>query len=156
MWEIISSIVTGGATGLLGVGISGVLEHFKQKQRNNHELSLMQAEREMMAMEIQGRERVAAIEAESAESIEEMKLMSQSIAADRATYSSGSSPWLVFVDVVRGLTRPMITLLLIILTAIIWFSADDAMQQQKVVATVLYITTAAVLWWFGSRVRQPK
>lgn len=156
MWDLISSLLTGGATGLLGVGISSAVEYYKQKQKNQHELQLLEAERTMMELEIQGRERVAVIESERAQSVEETKLVAASIATDRATYSDGHSRWLVLVDVVRGLTRPLLTAGLIILVSVMWATTDEFETRRQIAATVLYITTAAVLWWFGSRVKQPR
>lgn len=154
--DLLSSLLAGGATGVIGASLGSVVEFFKQKQKNEHELALMQAERENMALEIQGRERVATIEAESAEAVEASKAFVASIAADRATYSDGRSALLVWVDVVRGMTRPVLTTLLVMLVCVMWFTTDNDQLRMQIVATVLYVTTAAVLWWFGSRVKQPK
>jgi len=145
MFEMIASILTGGATGLIGTLLSSVMDYFKEKQRHAHEMDKLKFEKEIMAMEIAGKDRVATIQAETA-------LTTQSIRADRATYSHNSaSKWLVFVDVVRGLIRPVITVGLCVTVTIFWFDTQDETIKKQIIDTVLYLTTAVVLWWFGSR-----
>ena len=158
--EIIGSVLTGGLTGVIGSGITSYVEFKKQEQKFAHDLQIATLDNEMMKLEIAGKERVAVIEQETEELIADSKAFSESIAADRATYSQGmKSKWLVAVDVVRGLTRPTLTVVLCVLTATIWFTTDEKLQpdiKKQVAATVLYVTTAAVLWWFGSRVKAAK
>lgn len=156
MWEIIASLLTGGATGLLGSLFTGVLEFFKQRQKNEHDLALMMEERKTLELEIQGRERVAVIEGETAQQIEDSRLLAASIRSDKATYSDGTSNWLVVVDVVRGLTRPVLTAFLGVFMMVLWFSTDDAKLQDQITSTVLYIATTCYFWWFGTRVKHPK
>lgn len=156
MWELISSVLTGGATGLIGAGITSFIEYKKQKQKDAHELALMKEERQTLELEIQGRERVVVIQTESEKDIAETKAFAESLSNDKAAYSSGDSKYLVFVDVVRGLTRPSLTAYLVLLVTILWFTTDNEQVEEKIAATVLYLTTAAVLWWFGSRAKQPK
>lgn len=154
MFEFIGSVLTGGATGLLGTAISHVFSYFKEKQKNQQTLAIMKEDRETLKMEIEGRERVASIEAESAKDIADSKAFSTSMNSDKARYSSGNSKWLVMVDVVRGLIRPVLTVGLVIFVGIIWATSNDPTIDKQVVATVLYVCTAAVLWWFGTRVKQ--
>ncbi len=156
MWELIASLLTGGATGLIGSVLSGGVEYFKQRQKNAHELLLMDAERKTLELEIAGSERVAIIEGETKQQIEESRLLATSIRADKATYSHGNSPWLVLVDVVRGLTRPVLTAFLGVFMMVLWFSTEDAAIHSQISATVLYIATTCFFWWFGTRVKQPK
>ena len=152
---VFGAILTGGATGLLGTVSSGLFDYFKQKQRNRHTLAMMMEERKTLELEIQGRERVAVIEAESAQEIAASKAFAASYQTDQARYSKGDHPALVWVDVTRGFTRPVITVALVAITTAFYFTAGEETQRQ-VVASVLYVTTAAVLWWFGTRVKQPK
>lgn len=156
MWDLIANIFTGGVTGLIGALLSGVLEFFKQKQKNVHDLAILAAERETLSLEIQGRERVMTIEGETAQQIEASRLLSVSIASDRATYSNGESKWLVVVDVVRGLTRPILTLFLGVFMMMLWFSTDSVELQNQITTTVLYIATTCFFWWFGTRVKAAK
>jgi hypothetical protein len=162
MLELLVSLISGGATGIAGVALSAFVEHYKQKQKNEHELLILSKEQENMKLEIANGERLAVIESEKNMAIAADNLMAQSIAADKATYSTdvSGSKWafmLILVDVVRGLTRPGLTFLLVLSTVLMYFfppAATLTETQMKIAATVLYITTAAVLWWFGSRVKQ--
>lgn len=154
MFELLGSVLTGGATGLIGTAVSHVFSFFKEKQKNAHTLAMMREERETLMLEIEGRERVAEIQSESAQDIAESKAFLASMNADRARYSSGDSRWLVMVDVVRGLIRPALTVGLVIFVGVIWSTSNDPEIDKQVVATVLYVCTAAVLWWFGTRVRR--
>lgn len=154
MFELLANVLTGGATGLLGTVISHVFSYVKEKQKNEQTLSILREERELLKMEIEGRERVAHIEAESVKDVAESNAFSASFDADEARYSADGSHWLVMVDVVRGLIRPILTLGLIIFVAIIWGTSDDPLIDKQIVTTVLYVCTAAVLWWFGTRVKR--
>ncbi|HBJ91416.1 MAG TPA: hypothetical protein DDZ43_00930, partial [Hyphomonadaceae bacterium] len=55
-----------------------------------------------------------------------------------------------FVDAIRALTRPALTLLLWLITATVFFNVDDALKA-RVVETAVFAATAATLWWFGDR-----
>ncbi|MEM9843020.1 MAG: hypothetical protein AAF767_10225, partial [Pseudomonadota bacterium] len=55
-----------------------------------------------------------------------------------------------WVDAVRGLTRPLLTVLLWMITAAIWAFADAA-DRSSIVETATFAATAATLWWFGDR-----
>lgn len=149
--ELIGSVVTGGATGVIGAAISNGVEYVKRKQANAHELALLAEERENLKLEISGRESVARIQGESAVMVADASTLSASLTADRATYSDGGSRWLVMVDVVRGLTRPLLTLALVFFVGILWGTSTDPTLDTRIAATVLYLATAAVLWWFGTR-----
>ena len=56
----------------------------------------------------------------------------------------------VWVNAVRGLTRPFLTLLLWLIAGFIWFGADAA-GREAITETATFAATAATLWWFGDR-----
>jgi hypothetical protein len=156
--DIVLGLLTGGATGLIGTALSGVMKFFNMKQEQAHELKVMEMELRQMDKE-----------AEIALSIEEKKQEGKEAEAAwrglEASYreagqrwSTGDSGWIVFVDVVRGLMRPLLTLLLVVLMGVIYFTlgADKPSMQDQIIATVLYLATASVLWWFGSRMLDNK
>ena len=89
MLELLVSLISGGATGIAGVALSAVIEHYKQKQKNEHELLILEKEQENMKLEIANGERLAVIESEKNMAIAADNLMAQSIAADKTTYSTG-------------------------------------------------------------------
>src|SRR3990167_6002525 len=103
-----SSLLSGSVIGLLGSVGTGVLDFFKQKEKNKHELAMLSAQKSLV--EAQGA---------SAVSIENAKSFGQSFDVDKATYANqaGFVGWqglifnllMVIVDFLRGFTRPGLT-----------------------------------------------
>ncbi len=151
MWEFLGSVFGGGVTGLLGVILSFASDYLKARQRNAQELALLVEQRKIVEMEIAKAERVEIIRADAQREVAESSAFAASIAADRAAYSRSESPWLVLVDVVRGLIRPAVTLYLCVLISVFYFATDSAVLRYDIQNTALYLATAAVLWWFGTR-----
>ena len=65
------------------------------------------------------------------------------------------------VDVVRGLTRPLLTFGLVGLVGAIYFllGAEDThadLLRPRIIETVLYVATAAVLWWLAADREAPR
>ena len=152
MLDGILAILTGGATGIAGTLVSAGTEYFKEKQQHAHEIELRRVEMEMMSTEAQSAERIAAIERESEQMRAEHAALEASYRAATTRMSTGDSRWLVAVDVIRGLTRPVLTLLLVTLVGVIYFtlSPEHGLEGQ-IIDTVLYLATTCVLWWFGAR-----
>jgi len=71
--------------------------------------------------------------------------LAESLRADAAIVSE--TGW---VNAVRALTRPVLTLLLWAITAMIFLHADAA-GRAAVLETATFAATAATLWWFGDR-----
>ena len=153
MFETIASILTGGATGLLGVGITFAVDYFKRKQAHEHELELRRIDLDISRAESASAERIAATEAEGEESSRAWGALEASYRASTTRWSHGDSQWLVLVDVIRGLTRPALTWGFVILTGCIYFllSEIDGPIRERIIETVLYLTTVTVTWWFGAR-----
>lgn len=155
MLESILAIATGGATGLLGTLLSGAMGFFERRQRNRHEIELRRVDLEITRSEAATVEKVAAIEAESTETQAELAAFAESHRAAAVRWSTGESGWLTFVDVVRGLMRPVLTVAsLAAAIAIYWslpFAPTGEEVAERVVDTVLYIATTTALWWFGTR-----
>lgn len=151
------SILTGGATGLLGTALSAVVDHFQARGEHKRELELRRLDIELAKTEAGSAERTAAIEAESASDQAEWRAMAESYReAGRRWSRPGDGVLVQLVDLVRGLTRPVLTWCLLGLTGAIYFllgatDAHAALLRPRIVETVLYLATAAVLWWFGSR-----
>lgn len=146
------SLMSGGLTGLVGSLGSAVLDFVKTRERNKHELAVMreaglQAEKEYAAKQaIASRES----EAREFEALEDTR--QASIRSDRATYWSADAPRpLMWVDVVRGGTRPVLTLFLTIFLMSIYFTTEDAATASLIADTISYLAGTAVSWWFASR-----
>ena len=154
MLETLGAILSGGATGLLGTAISAGIGWIERRQRHQQELELRRIDLEMTKAEAASAERVAAIEAESAQSTAELRAIEQSHRQAGGRWSSGDSAWLVAVDVVRGLIRPLLTLAFLALAAVIYFrlpTPEVPDVAARMVDTVLYLATTTTLWWFGTR-----
>ena len=152
-----TSILSGGATGLLGTAVSGVIDYFQGRQRHAQELDLRRLDIELAQAEASGAERVAAIEAEGERDVAEWEAMAASYREAGKRWSRpGDGVLIQLVDFVRGMTRPVLTWGLVGLVGAIYFllGAGDlaaAEVRPRIVETVLYLATAAVLWWFGQR-----
>jgi len=156
--DLVLGVASGGATGLLGTALSGVLGHFKQKQAHKQSLELRSLDLQFMDKEQSFALDRAEVAAEAAETKAEYEGLKASYAEASVRYSQGmpltpaQSGWLVLVDVVRGLMRPTLTTFLLGLTAVVYFTVSEGDDlRSKIIATILYLTTTAVTWWLGSR-----
>lgn len=181
---LLSSVLAGGATGILGVIAQRIADYKNkqldlalEKQRGELELAKRDKDAAIMAQEWAGRTRVAEVEAGAVVDAAEAQAFAASFQHDKATYSDGVLDklrgwWgqllrflLGFVDVIRGIVRPGLTIYLCVITTMMYadaqrlvgagLTAAQALDLVKmIVATVLYLTTTCVLWWFGTRNRQ--
>ena len=154
--DILLGLLTGGATGLIGTALSGVMKYFTNKQEQGHELKVMEMELKHMDKEAEVALKIETKKQEGKEAQAAWAGLEASYREAGQRWSTGDSGWIVMVDVVRGLMRPLLTLCLVILMGTIYFlhGPQNPGMQEQIVATVLYLATSAVLWWFGSRMAQ--
>lgn len=140
-----ASAASGGIFGLFGTAIGRVAGYFERKQTMQHETQRWA--HEVQLIELQQAAAKAETEAELAltDTQGSWDGLLASMAAEAAI--SASYRW---VDAVRGLTRPVLTLLLWLIAAGIWLGAD-ATGQSNIIETATFAATAATLWWFGDR-----
>ena len=152
-----TSILTGGATGLLGTAVSGVIDFFQARQRHDQEMDLRRLDIELAKAEAEGALTRAAVEAEAERERAEWEALEASYRQAARRWSRPGEGWVMqLVDAVRGLTRPALTWSLFALVGAIYFllGASEFTAEPlrpRIVETVLYLFTAAVLWWFGAR-----
>ena len=157
MIDGILALLTGGATGLLGTVISVGADWLQARQRHGHAMELRRLDIELHRAEAAAAERTAAIEAESAETQAEWAAMRASYAEAGRRWSRPGDGWaMIFVDLIRGLVRPALTIGSLALVGAIYFTlGDDPVAEidiaPRIVDTALYISTTATLWWFGAR-----
>ena len=157
LFNLGASVLTGGATGLLGTALSAVVDFFQSRQRHAQELDLRRLDIELAQAEAEGAAAHAAIEARAQRERAEWEALEASYReAGRRWSRPGEGRLMQFVDAVRGLTRPALTWSLFALVGAIYFllgTADITTVglRPRIVETVLYLFTAAMLWWFGSR-----
>jgi hypothetical protein len=175
---VFGSVLSGGATGLLGVVAQRWADHknkqldlARERQQQEFELAKRKADAEIMAQEWAARTRVAEVEAAGRSDVADSEALAASYALEPKRYSEGVKPgrvggfFLILLDVVRGLVRPGLTVYLCVLTTMVYYQAreligkedltsGEALHLEKmIVGTILYLTTTCVLWWFGTRHR---
>lgn len=163
--QILTAILGGGATGLLGTALTTYLDHLNKKLELEHqermaqvELARFEKEAELRLAQSQVEKEksvaVAKIEAEQTEAEAHTQAQVASYEHDKASYGVR---WL---DIFRGLVRPVLTLYLSLVCTIMYVRLEQQLAGEQmvtpelsmaVVQTILYVWTTAALWWFGSR-----
>ncbi len=174
---LLTGVLSGGATGLIGVVIQRYFD-FKNKEQ----------EIEVVKLQLENAKELAKIESERSTRVAEMDMEARFVEADgrvmEASFKSDAASYLAptaqtrkgwvgaavtllmgLVDFMRGVLRPGMTAYLCALVTVMFFwvrdlasahglnlSADQVMQLMlQVIATILYVFTTSALWWFGSR-----
>lgn len=184
MFEILgsffTSIISGGATGLLGVALQrwADLQKYKldiqmKEKIMANDLAMKEMDIKMMEMESAAKVKVAQVEEVGQEAMTANNAFAASF-NEPQRYSSNVVPnnaqgWaFVLLDFIRGLVRPVLTVYLCLVTTLVYrhavffldtttgMTAEQALGLVKlIVSTVLYLTTTCVLWYFGTRNKQP-
>jgi hypothetical protein len=182
-------ILFGGITGLLGNVLTSFFKYKNAKMEFDHKEKMVKLETEAMLEEakaqisiakarIEGEVELAEVEAykEGIESGKEKFFGQQWI--DRMLQSTGWSSYILqpiaallaicfaFIDLLRGLMRPVLTVYLTGLTTYITYLAWTILEMKgmqalsvadavgifnDVISTVIYLTVSAITWWFGDR-----
>lgn len=185
--SLITGVLSGGATGLLGI----LIQQWGENKKRRHDLELLKQQHtqtlELRRIEGEQALQMATVSAESAEKLAEIQAAARleesasddyraSVASDRATYSSldAQKVWYVaaamgFVDFLRGIIRPGITIYsMVLLTLLLYWvhdmwsrsllvlSPDDTKKLMlEVVGTTTYLVITTTVWWFGRRPESP-
>jgi hypothetical protein len=139
MFELLGTVLTGGATGIVGSVIGkmfGFVDYWVEEKKadKEHGRTIEMNEREMAMAE--------------ANADANMRMASYS-------HDSMGGPSSMWVANVLRLVRPTLTLGLIILVGILYFSADIG-GKATIEASVIYMSSSSVLWWFGDRCLRSK
>lgn len=170
------AIVSGGATGLLGVVAQRLFDHWKLKQENDrlalvhaHELAMKKADAEIMMQEWSQRVKVVEVEAAGKEAQADAQAFAVSLQNEPKRYSEGvkvgkfGAIMLVLADVLRAVVRPGLTFYLAWISTELYRASEKIMQEagahistlaalhQQIVLTLLYLFVTCVTWWFGTR-----
>ncbi len=153
MFDLLLGVVSGGATGLIGSVLSGAVKFFTDRQNQAHELRVMDVELQHMDREAEIAKQIKELEMEGVEAAASWRGLEASYEESGKRWSTTESGWIVMVDVVRGLMRPLLTLGLVVLTTVIYFTLTDPDDElrARIIATVLYLTSLALSWWFADR-----
>ena len=140
-----ASAAGGGLFGLIGTVIGRVAGVVEARQAQAHERARWTHESELLKLQMQAKAAESESELRLAESSGAWAGLSASLAAEAAI--GESYKW---VNAVRALTRPALTVLLWGITGAV-FAGADAAGRQGIVETATFAATAATLWWFGDR-----
>lgn len=170
------NIATGGIFGAVTAGVQRFAD-YKNKQldlegkkidievirvKNDGELKLREVDAKIQASEAEGRYRVAKEEGETRREVAETEAFGGTLFREPGSYIQALPPTAsktekraaVFLDIIRGLVRPLITLYLVVLTTLIYYSTTDAILKDFIVRSVLFLTSTAVMHYFGTRNKQ--
>jgi hypothetical protein len=175
------AIVSGGATGLLGVIAQRLFDHWKLKQeldqmreRNRHEQEMKRIDLTIMKEEWAQRVKVAQVEGETAREVADSQAFAASFATEPKRYSEGvkigkvGAFLLVLADILRAIVRPGLTVYLAWIATEIYRASQAILATEElqdgtldklhsqIVLTLLYLFVTCVTWWFGTRNRTPQ
>jgi len=143
MFELIGTVLTGGATGIIGSVLGkafSFLDAWQEEKKADSEHG-----RTLELLELQNK--IGAEENERETALAEAQLAGDIRQASYRHDASGGSPWVV--DTLR-MVRPVLTLLLICLCAYLYSQAIPA-GRETIEASIIYLTSSSTLWWFGDR-----
>ena len=142
---IAASAAGGGVFGLIGTSLGRIASYFERRQSIAHEERRWLHEASLKKLQQRVAEQQASAQLTQTDLEGRWSGLEASLDAEAAI--SASYHW---VNAVRALTRPTLTLLLWVIATVIWFSADLA-ERSNIVETATFAATAATLWWFGDR-----
>lgn len=167
--DVVTTALSGGVTGVLGVALSGFFTWKEKANERAHELALGEQDLKERRLEGELLHKQIEIEANAQVRQAEAQAFAESFNADQARYSigdtSGANKALIFVDVVRGLIRPCLTLYLVVILTVLAYqlitalgglnevlsTMDGQSLLTDIVQAMVYLTVTAVTWWFGTR-----
>lgn len=168
MLEVIASIMgstgLGAVVGLIGSAFTKYLELKTLKERLAFEKSMAEIRTKELELEqahailvAEKKLELTQAEGEIQREVAEIGAFLESQRADAVRYGG-------WVDQVRGLMRPVITIFLLTLVTVfmwrVWQKVGglEALDQKTIIAlfdhmirSVIFLTVTAVAWWFGSR-----
>jgi len=151
MFGLISSVLTGGATGLIGSLLNKGIGLFEAAQKRKDRI--LEFEQELKLLDKQAALRTAETENELA--IADAETTASLREASYRHDASLGNPHRWVVDTLR-LVRPVLTSFLLIVVLIIFLTTNDFGMKAGIIESVLYMASSAVTWWFGDRRKEVK
>mgnify|MGYP003651684559 CR=1 FL=1 len=151
MFGLITSVLTGGATGLIGSLLSKGIGIFEAGQKRKalqieYEQELKLLDRQAALKTAETENELAIVHAETSASLRE------------ASYSHDNSvgkPHRWVTSCLR-LVRPILTAGLMIIVLVIYMTTNDFAMKAGIIESVLYVFSSSTTWWFGDRSLQSK
>ena len=139
MLDLLGTVLTGGATGIVG-SVLGKAFSFLDAWQEEKKAGADHL-RTLEMLKLQGE-----MKADEAEN--EMQIASY-------THDTGAGTASLFVINILRLIRPILTFSLIGLLGILYFQSD-AGGKATIEASVIFMASSSVLWWFGDRALRKK
>ena len=147
MFEIIASVSSGGATGIIGSAI-GTVGRFLEKKQELKQMKL-EFDQELQLQELQITARKDELESEQA--IVQVQADSDIKTASYAHDASYGIATPIIASILR-FVRPVLTFGLLGFSGYIFFSVqEDPTVVRELSNQIMFLTTTAVAWWFGDR-----
>lgn len=140
-----ASAAGGGVFGVVGTALGRLAGYFETRQQHAFEEKRWQHEADLIRLNMDVNRAKTEAELELAATHGSWGGLKASLEAEQALKSGYP-----FVDAIRALTRPALTLLLWLITAIVFFNIENTLKA-RIVETAVFAATAATLWWFGDR-----
>ena len=155
---LLSSSGLGAILGVAGSWLTKAEERKLLKEKNTHDQAMARLSMEELKLEGEQQLQIVQAEGEIAADVAAGEAFAESMKEQQMTYG------IRFVDAIRGLMRPIITIYL--LGVATWLTINvhtlvgglEGMPQNdvmalytEIIAAILFLTTPAVTWWFGSR-----
>ena len=147
MFDMIASVLTGGATGIIGSLIGTVGRYFETRQKIKQMSLEFDQEYKLQELQISSRK-------EELESEEAIARMETNAAMKTASYAHDASygPASVTIASILRFVRPVLTFVLLgFVVYIFWQANDDKALVFDLSNQIMFLTTTAVAWWFGDR-----
>lgn len=167
---------SGGIFGIVGALFKHGIEVYQEKKKaeaslallaeqNKHELLMADKHQALIEVEAKNALTLADLNASRDIDIAAYGSLTSSFEQDKATYSDAKeNPYIIAVDVVRGMIRPLLTVIfslsLIGFTAWLWIAVPDMMAGNeefmkqtfyRLIDSLIFLGTSSCGWWFGSR-----
>jgi hypothetical protein len=140
-----ASAAGGGIFGLAGTLVGRAAHFLERRQDYTQERARWAHQRAMLEAETATKLRILTAEEQRAAIEGAYSGLQASLAAEASigeTY--------IWVNAVRALTRPVLTLILWLITGAVFLTTTDA-ARASIIDTATFAATAATLWWFGDR-----
>jgi hypothetical protein len=139
MLDLLGTVLTGGATGIVGSLIGkafSFLDSWQEEKKAGADhlrtLEMLKLQGEMKADERENEMRIASY-----------------------THDTGAGTASLFVINILRLVRPVLTFTLICLVLVLYLEAQPT-GRDMIEASVVYMMSSSVLWWFGDRALRKK
>lgn len=156
---ILTAATSGGALGFLGQFISRGLNIWELRE-HRADLQLEQAqelkrwahEKDLLQLQMQARSQETEQELDVADAASGWQARTAAMEAEAAIRPSW--PW---VEAVRALIRPVLTLECQALLVLVYFAGSAARQadlRTAIAESIMFNASATLLWWFGERAQR--